>query len=164
MKKVNDKLCWLLGWIVTLLVGSTVFITALQVFCRFVLKNPLFWPEPAARYMFLYIIMLGLPVAYRSGGMIVFDLLVTRFPVKLQEAIAAVGNTLACAFFTYYGYQGIQLVIRAGAKITQGAIKIPTGYLYAAQPICAALMLIIGIEFTINSYRKLFSKEGGLVK
>ena len=148
----------------TLLVGATVFITALQVFCRFVLKSPMFWPEPAARYMFLYIIMLGLPVAYRGGGMIVFDLLVTRFPIKAQETIAAIGNTLACAFFMYYGYQGVQLVLRAGHKITQGAIKIPMGYLYAAQPVCAVLMLIIGIEFTINSYRKLFGKEGGLAK
>ncbi len=164
MKKILDGLTKVLSWCVILLVGGSVAVTALNVFFRFVLNNPLMWAEQIARYMFIYIIMLGLPVAYRGGGMIAFDLLVTRFPVKVQQILTAVGNALTCAFLAYYGYQGIQLVIRGGAKLTSGVIKMPIGYLYAAQPICAFLMLIVALEFTYIAFKVLFQKEGGLVK
>ena len=45
MKKFNDIFCKVLSEIVILLVAGSVFVTALNVFMRFVLNSPFFWVE-----------------------------------------------------------------------------------------------------------------------
>lgn len=165
MKKVNDIVCKILSEIVILLVAGSVFVTALNVFMRYVLSSPFFWVEQVASYFFLYIIMLGLPIAYRNGSMIAFDLLVTRFPIKVQQTIAFIGHLLTTGFFGFYLVQAVRLTMRAGAKMTPGIVKFPMGYLYIGQAVCAALMLLITFEIIINSSKELFGKkEGGLKK
>lgn len=165
MKKFNDILCKVLSEIVILLVAGSVFVTALNVFMRFVLNSPFFWVEQVASYMFLYIIMLGLPIAYRNGSMIAFDLLVTRFPIKVQQILAFIFHLITTGFFGFYMVQAIRLTMRAGAKMTPGIVKFPMGYLYIGQAICAFLMLLITFEIIIKASKELFGKkEGGLTK
>lgn len=151
MKRLNDGVAAFLKNAVMLSVFGCVVTVSLQIFFRYVLNSPLDWTEQLARYLFLYMNMLAIPIAYRAKSLIAFDLLTMRLPQKVQEAITAGGYLLIGAFGAFYFWQGVTLVIKAGAKMTAGSIKIPVRILYVAQPICAALLVLFSIELLIEA-------------
>ncbi len=46
---------------------TMTLIVAVQVFCRYVLNNSLFWAEELSRYLLAWLTFLGASVAYRRN-------------------------------------------------------------------------------------------------
>jgi len=152
MKKLNDGIEWLLRHIVMLLVAASVVDVTLQVVFRYFLHNPIDWTEQLARYFFLFMCMLGLPVAYRNKGLIAFDLILVRLPVKVQKFIHFAGNLLIGAYSGFYLVQSIRLFIKAGSKMASGTIHIPVRILYSAQIMCAFFLFWFALELIAGAF------------
>ena len=66
--------------VIAVLVAVLTAITFAQVATRYVLGDPLIWSEEAARYLFVWVSMIGAALAIREGGHFGLDLLIRRFP------------------------------------------------------------------------------------
>lgn len=146
--------------VVTGILVVDVVIVVAQVFFRFVLKNPLGWSEQICRLLFLWAIMLGIPVVFYEKCDLVFDILFEKFPPKLQKIMSCVFALISIGFCVFYFIAGMSLCIKTGARMTAG-VKMPLNVLYGAQPVCAALLLLVFIERLIKAIRPTPAEKEG---
>ena len=158
MKKFLDYLIGVLECLAAIALALAIVLVVIQIVSRYVFNDPVSWTELGARYLFIWIVMLAIPVSYHRGGAFVFDLLVKKISKKLALVVSTMTNLLCLAFTVYYFWQGLQLCITAGWRVSSG-IPIKMGVMYAAQPICAAVLCIVIIGQIVDAFTK---KEGSI--
>lgn len=158
MKRILEKMMNVVENIAASLIAISVLIIALQVIFRYVLGHPLTWTEQLARYVFIWVCMLGVPLAVYKGATFKFDLVVKALPVKVQDAIAVLVDVINMLFSAYWLYWTVRLIEKAGWRSTIG-VEIPMGYLYAAQVVCA-LFLFIAIGAGLVAHTKKLIQKG----
>lgn len=162
MKKLLDIWTTILWYLTAVLVLATIVIIAMQIVWRYVFSNPLSWTEQVSRYLFVWIVMMAVPVGLYRSGLYSFDLLLEKFHGTAALVVKTI-NSLACLLFSgYYFYYATALCIKGGWRYAQG-VHIKMLYLYIAQPICAASLFLIFLYQIIEVYKKHFSnKESGV--
>jgi TRAP-type transport system small permease protein len=148
------NLLWRYGaeTVVTLLMAVMVGTIILQVYCRFVLGNPLSWSEELARYVFVWITFLGAAVAYRHGAHIIVETIVVLLPRRAQLALAWVVDALMVVALVVLLAQGLNIV-EVNSNVEATMLEIPMSWVYAAVPVSAAVMLAYQVERTIRRIR-----------
>ena len=76
------------------LMAVMVVTLAIQVFFRFVVRDPPPWTEELARYVFVWITFVGAAVAYRRGTHIVVDTILHLLPARVRAVLAWVVDGL----------------------------------------------------------------------
>ena len=163
MKRVFDLVEKAIQFIVTSAMYVFIALVAVQVIWRYVLSNPLPWTEQAARYLFIWMLMLEMPILVRRKNNMAFDLLYNRFPEKVQKAIQIMTLILIGAFGVVYFIASIQLCIKAGNKTAIG-LGIPIKWVYAAQPVGAGLLVLTSLEQIVEAVANLGKKRKGVAE
>jgi TRAP-type C4-dicarboxylate transport system permease small subunit len=126
--------------LITLVAVMTV-VVFLQVVYRYVLTQPLHWSEELARYLFVWLSILGATLGLQKRGHFGLDFFYRMFPDKGRRFLQ---------FLIYLLMGGVILVILVqGIKLVQitvlqesPAMGISMGWAYACLPVAAALMTI----------------------
>ena len=139
-----------------LLVGF-VALTLIQVVMRYVFGNPLSWSEQLARYMFIWMLMLYMPVIMRHGNNLGFDLIINRLSKKAQNVFWIICEMLIAAFAALYCTYSVQLCIKFSRKTLVG-LGIKANWVYSAQIVGAALLFLFSLELVINRILKTIGK------
>lgn len=117
-------------------------VTAYQVFARYVLEAPTFWSEELARFLMVWLTMLGSVVLIRTDGHIAVDYFVNRLPPVGQRAARFLCDVLTlttCGLLAYYGAQLVSL----GGRTTSSGMGLQMAYPYLAIPLGAVLIATI---------------------
>lgn len=141
MKAYHALMKTIRGIVTGILVVDVLIVTA-QIFCRFVLKNPIGWSEQICRLLFLWAIMLGIPIIFYEKCELVFNVLLEKFSPKLQKGMTVFFCVLSIAFSIFYMSAGLDLCMKTGLRLTSG-VKMPYICLYGAQPVCAFLLILV---------------------
>ena len=121
------------------LMAAITGVVAFQVLTRYVLQHPAAWPEEAARYLFVWVALLGGALGVDRGVHFSLDLLTSRFPSRVASRLAA-GIDLTCAAFAaLLAWHGATLAWRVREQ-PSAALEIPMTWPYAAIPVAALLM------------------------
>lgn len=107
LRTVRGYVALLEGLLITGMVGVVV-LAVMQVFFRYVLSASLSWTEEALRYLMIWIAFAGIGLAYSRGELIGMDLLVSRLPTRLAQAIGILGRLLVLAMMlgiAWFGWQ-----------------------------------------------------------
>jgi TRAP-type C4-dicarboxylate transport system permease small subunit len=121
----------------------------LQVFFRYVLNEPLTWPEELGRYLFVWIVFLGIPDAYRDGKHLGMDLFTTRLPRRVRSVLALLAELLIAAFALVAVYSSIDL-LRLTVDQTAPVLQIPMAVVYFA----FTLGFLFIILYTLLGWRR----------
>lgn len=124
-----------------LLVAAMTSVTLAQVGARYLFGAPLIWSEEAARYLFVWVSMIGAALAMRAGSHYALTALVERLPVAPRRAAAAFGFVVSAAFLLVLLKTGINETRQADLQISM-TLPIRMSLAYAAIPVGAALMLV----------------------
>lgn len=134
INEVIKKICFLL------LVAMTVIIV-IQVFYRYVIGSSLSWSEEIARYIFIWIIMLGASTGVKES----FHVAVTAFIGWLPENIRSIISTinvvmlgLVGLIMVFYGYNLSELV----AVQLSPAIRLSMFWVYLSVPVSGLLIIV----------------------
>lgn len=118
-------------------------IIVLQVFFRYVLNNSLSWSEELARYLFIWMIYIGISYGVKLDKHICVDAVYTFMPKGIKRGYAIVAYILFLIFAVSIIYYGILVV---GMQITSGqvspAMGLPMQYVYAA-PVVGMVLTVI---------------------
>jgi TRAP-type C4-dicarboxylate transport system permease small subunit len=148
---LNQAACWLLVGL-----GVMMSVTVLlQVFFRFVVYLPFPWSEEIARYLMIWVGMVGSFVALRKGRHIGVTFLVEKLPAALDRVLTPLVQATLIAFLAVIAREGLHLAI-ANAAQKSPAMMIPMIYPYLAIPVGASLMMI---ELTAGLLNHLFPTE-----
>ena len=113
----------------------------LQIFYRYVLQSPLTWTEEAARYSFIWIVLLGAAFAVRTKEHVAMEILFDRFPKSVQRYVTVMTNGIILISLIYLlpvSWSFFSFMKNVSAP----TLNISWGFLFFAAPLSIALMTI----------------------
>jgi TRAP-type C4-dicarboxylate transport system permease small subunit len=114
-----------------------------QVVARYVFGSPTFWSEEMARFLVVWLTMLGSASLIKdSDGHISVDYLVDRLPGRVKLAASFFRDVLTILMCGILGYYGMQLA-EFGGRTTSSGLGVPMSYPYYAIPVGALLIALV---------------------
>jgi len=129
------------AWALIAMVAVMTAVVLLQVICRYVLSQSLDWSEELARYLFVWISMVGAALSIKKRGHFEMDFFFRMFPEKVQRVAIYLIYLLMGVVVLVILVQGVVLLQRTSAQ-TSPAMQISMGMAYACLPVGAALMAL----------------------
>ena len=147
--KLERVLAYFVGFLMALMVVDVTW----QVITRFIMSQPSSYTEELARFLLVWISLLGAAYAYRTRAHLGLDILVTQFNVSVQKWIALFIEVV-CLFFAVVIllYGGLKLVmLTLELNQTSAALQVKMGYVYCALPISGVLIALFSLERIFTS-------------
>lgn len=140
IKKLDEHLE---KYLLVVLLSSTVILIAFQVFMRYVMENSLSWTEELARFLFIWMVYIGISYGVKERRHIRVDAALHLLPKKAQKLIRIFADVLFIVFCILIIKQGL-LVAMGLYKFgqTSPALSIPMAYVYLASPVGLSLTAI----------------------
>jgi TRAP-type C4-dicarboxylate transport system permease small subunit len=138
LERIFDVIEQGLGVLFLLVMFVSVLI---QIFFRYVLRTPLTWTEEAARYSFIWTVLLGAAFAVRKKEHVVMDVLVKRFPIYLQRYISIALNVIILISLIYLWPVSWKFFYFM-KNVSAPTLNISWGFLFFSAPLSIALMTI----------------------
>jgi TRAP-type C4-dicarboxylate transport system permease small subunit len=135
---------WLTGlaWTLACVLLAVISVLGLwQVVARFVLSQPSTWTEESMRRLLIWMVMLGIVVAFRRGALVSVDLMVRTAKGTWLKVVRGIITGTALAYLAVLVWYGINLVTRIRFQ-TFASMELSMGYAYAALPVGAALAML----------------------
>jgi C4-dicarboxylate transporter DctM subunit len=139
--RAYDALVRLLGWACAAMLASTVILTVIQVFFRYVVGDPLSWSEELARWLFVWTVYLGWPLLISKKKHMRLEFLLGRVGPAQAERINMLSQVVVAAACWAMMFHGWDFCSRVTG--TSGSLEWPSKYLYMAVPVSAAISLIV---------------------
>lgn len=121
------------------MVAAITVVTFAQVFTRYVTEDPLIWTEEVARYLFVWITLIGAAAGVRVHAHYGLDIL-RRYAPPLHTALGAVTMLIVAGFLLLLLYTGIAETRQAALQISP-ALQVRMHWAYLALPVGAGLAL-----------------------
>ena len=129
--KVFNKIQDAVNAITGILLVIMVFIVFIQVIMRYILGHSLSWSEELTRYMFVWLIYLGVNLGIKGDMQIKIDVLDLALKGKRRKIL----NIVAAAVGSYY-------LIQVGFRAISPSLHLPMWIVYVVFPIGFALDFI----------------------
>jgi TRAP-type C4-dicarboxylate transport system permease small subunit len=120
-----------------IMVAAITVVTFLQVFTRYVTENPLIWTEELARYLFIWIALIGGAAAVRTRSHFGLDIL-RRLAPALRLPLGTIATVVVFAFLCLLFYTGVLETLQASTQFTH-TLGVNMHWAYLAIPVGAAL-------------------------
>ncbi|HIC74190.1 MAG TPA: TRAP transporter small permease [Candidatus Marinimicrobia bacterium] len=161
--RLGRKLAWIA-------IGLMVIIILIQVFFRYVLNSALPWPDEAARFLMLWMTGFIAPSAYRWGGFVSIDMLLSRLPSKMGN-IASLMLLMISLLVLVIGLQFGLKHVESGWLFSSSSLKWPLhligmeatrvklAWMYMSLPVGLALMTLVNVELIIKNFLRLWNPD-----
>lgn len=173
--KVNATLLTIGRWLGGACLGVMVIVILVQVFFRYGLGNALPWTEELSRFLMLWMTGLMAPTAFRRGGFVSIELVVSVLP-RLPAAILNLVLLLISAVVLWWGLRiGWNEVTGLGGRFAMPSLNIPTsldfsqwmkvprGWMMASLATGVTLMFAVNIELILRCIASLFGAASRLM-
>lgn len=141
VKAVKNLMKYVEALLVIMLFAS-VAIVVMQIIWRYILRDPLSWTDQMARFLFIWMTMLGIPVLFNRNILMSFDILQNKMNEKNHNFLKIALRVLGLFFCVSYFFFSLQLCMKSAGNYFAG-IKIPYNALYSAQPVCCVLLALV---------------------
>lgn len=158
LKKAYSLLCLIETVAGVILCLTIAFTIALQVFCRYVLNQPLMWTTDLSKYCLVWLTFIGGSYVLRRKRHISISVFIRMAPERFQRFGELLSNLLVIAVLIIAGLTSFPF-IKMSAKLEAVTLGISMGYIYGAFPIGLGLMLIHLVVQVIDQSRRLANAE-----
>lgn len=119
---------------------------------RYVLGAPIYFSEELARYAFIWSVMIGASIVYRTDGHTNVEYFVSLLPRPTQALLYVARNLVIVAFLLVVIVNGMQLAAKT-MNVPSAALEWPWGYIYMAAPVGAVLMIVNALRLIARRLR-----------
>ena len=142
-----------------LLLGVLVATTLLQVLSRYVLRQPFDWTEEVARYVFVWVGMIGAGIAAKDRAHFFVDLVLERLPPGLGRYVTLVVGVVSTTFLVVVSLAAIELAVSNRVQDSP-VLTVPMSVPYFAIPVGLVLMALFTLVDTARKVRRADGREG----
>jgi TRAP-type C4-dicarboxylate transport system permease small subunit len=150
MTVLKNGLDRVLTWICVVLFAGLVLDVGWQVFARQVLNAPSGWSEELAKYLFIWVGLLGGALVFGERGHVAADLAVQRAPEKVQRVTAVLVQIAILAFAGLALIWGGYRVVHLTWDQTLTGLPVHVGWMYLALPISGVITVIYTVYHLIH--------------
>lgn len=144
----------LLEWVLIVAVSLLVLDVVLGVFTRYVMGEQAKWTEELARFLLIWVTLLGGAVAFGAKGHLGVDYFVEKLEPSARKLMTMLGHLVVLIFagavFLYGGWQVVSDALKM--EQTTPALEWKMGYVYLALPVAGVFMLIYTLENMIETW------------
>lgn len=161
MKKITNAIDRALIPVLVALMAGMVIAVTWQVASRYLLKSPSSYTEEMARFMLIWIGLLGAAYAYRTKMHLGLDLLTSKLTGN-KKLTAELFSTACVLGFTIIVMivGGIQLMLLTfELKQHSSALGIKIGYVYSVIPLSGVIIALYCIDSALQSIHNHSTKE-----
>ena len=115
-----------------------------QIVTRFVLEQPAEWTEILIRLSLIWMVFLGIPVAFRQGAMVSVDVLYRWSPPRLRRVLDTFVALAALALIGVIVWWGWDYAVRGRVQTMAGLESLSMFWAYLAMPV-GAVFSALGI-------------------
>ncbi len=121
----------------------------MQVFNRFMLNTSLSWSEEAQIFGHIWVVFLGIPIAYRRGAHLYIETFRDMLPTKLGVAFDLLVELMWAAFAISLMVLGYQVAQVAAMQESPG-LEIPMSYPYYGMVLGGTYLLLVAIQRLVD--------------
>ena len=125
--------------------GVIVVIALLQVFHRFALNSSLSWSEEAQIFGHIWIVFLGIPIAYRRGAHLYIETFCDMLPSAPRAAFNLAVELTWAAFALSLMILG-WMVARVAHLQSSPGLELPMSYPYAGMVVGGAYLMLVALR------------------
>ncbi|WP_295531334.1 TRAP transporter small permease subunit [uncultured Pseudacidovorax sp.] len=115
-----------------------------QIVTRFVLEQPAEWSEILIRISLIWMVFLGIPMAFRQGAMVSVDVLYRWSTPRVRRLLDAAVSLAALALISVILWWGFDYAMRGRVQSMAGLESLSMVWAYLALPV-GAVFSIFGI-------------------
>jgi TRAP-type transport system small permease protein len=158
LRRLTDWYATLLRGLLAVAVGVLVVPVSLQIFSRYTELIPSYiWTEEMARFLFVWMIMIGAMLGIREGAHFEVDVW-PRMAPRPQAALRLVSNAAVLLFAIVFVWAGIEFTRFAWNRISELA-ELPLWLIHMAWPLAGFTWLIFTGEQIWDNARILLTGE-----
>jgi TRAP-type C4-dicarboxylate transport system permease small subunit len=147
MKRFNEKVGSVETWLSVFMLAAIIVLVFVSAMMR-TLKHPVIWSVDLAQLLFVWICMLGADAALKRRAHVGVDLIVKKFPVKIQNTVTLSTYILSILFLGFITYYGVMLCMENYLR-KYATLQISYSFGTVAVPIGSIFMILTLIEQTI---------------
>jgi TRAP-type C4-dicarboxylate transport system permease small subunit len=159
LRRLSDGLNVVCKWVGAVLLLAMTAIIVIQVIARYVVGSSLSWTEETSRFFFIWVVLLGTAIGVHDGSHVAVEFVLNRLPKPVNRFLKMSYTLCLCTLTGIMVWAGVKLA-RAVAVQLSPATRVPMSYVYAAVPVCAAIMLIHLLRDFFPAMKTLERKEG----
>lgn len=145
MRKLLDGYYRLLNVLLGLTVAALVVPVTLQMISRLTGLIPAWiWTEEMARFLFIWMVMLGAMIGVRDGSHFEVDVL-PRLPFRANAVLSLVSLMFVLVFALVFVWYGIKFVQFGWSQHSELA-DLPMPFIFVAWPLTGVTWLLFGFE------------------
>jgi TRAP-type C4-dicarboxylate transport system permease small subunit len=145
----GDVLAWIVNVALVAFMSIIVISLVTQVFSRYVLERALIWPEELARYSFVWLSFLGVPLLLRNGWLMRFDAMLRPMPAGMRRRIAFIIEFSPIPLLVILVFQGFVMVRLVQVQVAP-SLGISMRWVYLSAPVSGMLGLWFVFERLIT--------------
>ena len=116
----------------------------MQIVTRFVLEQPAEWSEILIRISLIWMVFMGIPMAFRQGAMVSVDVLYRWSGPKMRRLLDALVSLAALALIAVIVWWGWDYAQRGSVQTMAGLESVSMFWAYLALPV-GGVFCVIGI-------------------
>ncbi|MBR1457543.1 MAG: TRAP transporter small permease [Oscillospiraceae bacterium] len=140
-KSVKDKLFSVFLALGAVMLAVLILSCAIQVFTRYISKNPPGWTDELARFSFVWCSCLGAAVALDHGLHAGITLLAEHLPARGRRVQSAIIYAVVLVVMAVIARQGI-LLTKATVRTPSPALHLPMAYINVSIVVCGVGMAV----------------------
>lgn len=145
--------------ICVLLLSTMTLLIFVQVVMRYVFSNSLSWSEELARFVFIWLVYLGISYACKHMKHLKIEASLFLFPKRWRAGVVIVGDVILLGFAAFVAAKGIDIV-KFQHISKSAALNIPMSFIYAAPVVGFTLAFVRQIQTIAFRVREM-RREGG---
>jgi TRAP-type C4-dicarboxylate transport system permease small subunit len=141
------------------LVAAIAIVIAASVFWRYALNDALSWAEEVSKYLMIWMVFTGAPIALRRGGHVAIEIFPNALPDRAKQLVFALVFLAIAALMVVLIHRGSTF---AWNGRTQTAIIIgdfSLFWLFVSIPLGAAIMLLVALEAALRRFAHALDPE-----
>lgn len=143
------------GGLILAVMTAAVFI---QVVLRFLGQTGIDGLEEVPRYLFVWLVMIGAAAAMYRGEHTILDYFINLLAPRWRGLIVALTNASGVVLFLYLIKLSFVLVPNAQLQTSAG-LGLPLGYVFAAIPVGAVLIVLPMLRNVLAALRSVWPKR-----
>lgn len=140
--------------VTSLLLWAVLFFVSIQVFFRYVLRQPLMWPEELSRYLLIWMVFLGAVLLSKKDKHVKVEVFQNLLPANAQRVLKLLLDLMIVLFLAVLLW-GSGLPLKEFIFLKSPAMQLPLIFVFVVVPLSALLMFIIYLDKIAEDIRSL---------
>jgi len=153
-----------LVWVACVGIVLINFLTLIEVFTRYILRDPATWTLPLSSYFLLYVIYLATAYTLERGGHVGMEFVVEMLPPRWRTRCERLQDILGFAFILLFFWESWRIARRAIAEGERdiSTLHVPLSLTTVILPVGLGLMALTYLCMIIDGFLRPDRPKGSL--